>query len=191
MLRQDANIKSTILEDNFLLPHIFLKIIFMKQIYSHGHTELQHEVSAYNNTSHEVEIMTDKNNIRQWTTMKDRGSCWRCWNQPQKQPVFSDNYQALKRSTLHKESLDKSIYLQKELGHSTRLIQSHAANFGWCQGWNNPGRKHNLPWEQGSCRSLESQSPKECVAHNILFKRNKHLGNVFSNRNFSCFSDGF
>lgn len=137
MLRQDAKIKSTILEDNFLLPHIFLKIIFVKQIYSHGHTELQHEVTAYNNTSHEVKIMTDKNNIRQWTTVKDRGSCWRCWNQPQKQPVFSDNYQALKRSTEHKESLDKSIYLQKELRHSTRLIQSHAANCGWCQGWNN------------------------------------------------------
>lgn len=28
MLRQDENIKSTILEDNFLLSHIFLKIIF-------------------------------------------------------------------------------------------------------------------------------------------------------------------
>lgn len=48
MLRQDENIKSTILEDNFLFPHIFLKIVFVwkateKQVCSHGHTELQHE----------------------------------------------------------------------------------------------------------------------------------------------------
>lgn len=65
MLRQDANIKSTILDDNFILRHVFLKIIFVKQIYSHEHTDLQHEVAGYNNTSHEVEIMIDKNNIRQ------------------------------------------------------------------------------------------------------------------------------
>lgn len=73
MLRQDENIKSTILEDNFLLPRIFLKIVFVqkateKQVCSHGHTELQHELAGYSNTSHEVEIMIDKNNIRQWTT---------------------------------------------------------------------------------------------------------------------------
>lgn len=68
MLRQDANIKSTILDDNFILRHVFLKIIFVKQIYSHEHTDLQHEVAGYNNTSHEVEIMIDKNNIRQWAT---------------------------------------------------------------------------------------------------------------------------
>lgn len=70
MLRQDENIMSTILEYNFLLPDIFLKIVFVQkateqQVYSHGHTELQHELACYNNTSHEVEIMIDKNNIRQ------------------------------------------------------------------------------------------------------------------------------
>lgn len=66
MLRQDENIKSTILEDNFLLSHIFLKIIFgykatEKQVYSHEHTELQQELDGYSNTSHEVEIMINKN----------------------------------------------------------------------------------------------------------------------------------
>lgn len=29
ILRQDENIKRTMLKDNFLLPHIFLKIVFV------------------------------------------------------------------------------------------------------------------------------------------------------------------